>query len=104
MTQQVLELAAISRAPGSSEAQLLAASEAFQEAFLQGQKGFIRRDMVRKGDGQYLDVILWESRALADAAFEKAQSSPAVVAYFGHMQFDPEDMDSGVEHCALLAS
>lgn len=104
MSDQVLELAAIKLAPGSTEENLLSASDVFQREFLNGQDGFIRRDMVRKGDGTYLDVILWQSRAHADAVFERAQSSEAVGQYFGHMLIDPENMEAGVEHCALLKS
>lgn len=104
MTEQILEFAAIKLAPGSSEQDLLSASQVFQTEFLDNQDGFIRRDMVRKGDGTYLDVILWQSRAHADAVFERAQSSEAVGQYFGHMEIDPDNMDAGVEHCALLRS
>ena len=104
MAQQVLELATIKLAPGSTEADLLAASEVFQRQFLDGQDGFVHRDMVRKGDGTYLDVILWRSRTHADAVFENAQSSEAVGQYFSHMQFDPDNMEDGVEHCVLLKS
>ncbi len=104
MSDPVLELATIKLAPSSSEQDLLAASAAFQNAFLDHQDGFIRRDMVRKADGTYLDVILWRSRADADAVFERAQESEAVGQYFGHMQIDPESTDSGVEHCTLLSS
>ena len=104
MTDQVLELATIKLAPHSTEADLLTASKTFQEEFLNNQDGFIRRDMVRKGDGTFLDVILWESRAQADAVFERAQTSEAAGAYFGHMLMDADDMEDGVEHCVLVGS
>ena len=104
MTDQVLELATITLADGATEAQLLAASDHFQRAFLSGQDGFLRRDMVRRGDGTYSDVILWESRAHADAVFEKAQKSEACGAYFGLMKMDPDTMDEAVEHCTIMHS
>jgi hypothetical protein len=104
MTDQVLELAAITLAPGTSEADLLATSDAFQTGFLDNQDGFLRRDMVRKGDGTFLDVILWQSRAHADAVFEKAKSSEIVGKYFGLMQFDAESTEDPVQFHALLKS
>ncbi|MEY1554347.1 hypothetical protein AB3Y40_01815 [Yoonia sp. R2331] len=104
MTQTILELATITLADGKSEAELLRASEAFQSEFLDHQDGFLRRDMVRRADGTFTDIILWESRAKADAVFERAMQSEAAGGYFAHMKIDPEKMDEGVEHCAVLRS
>lgn len=104
MTDPIVEFAKIQLAPGCTEADLLAASETFQTDFLNGQEGFLRRDMVRKADGIYLDVILWQSRAHADAAFERAQNSDAAGNYFQQMQFDPEDTDAKPEYFPLVAS
>jgi hypothetical protein len=104
MTSAVLELATIKLAPHSAEADLLTASDAFQKQFLDHQDGFIRRDLVRKGDGIYLDVIFWKSRAHAEAVFARAQASEVASQYFAHMQFDPENMEEGVEHHNVLRS
>lgn len=43
--------AAASLRPGAGEADLLAASDALREAFLKLQPGFIRRAMLRAGEG-----------------------------------------------------
>jgi len=104
MSDRIIELALIKLAEGKTEHELIKASETFQEQFLSGQNGFVRRDLVRKEDGTYMDIILWESRAHADAIFEKAQKSEAVGMYFSLMDFDPENMAEGVEHCGLLTS
>jgi len=104
MTEQVLEIAYIHLAADSTEADLLAASDSFQQYFLSQQDGLIRRDMARKRDGIYVDVIVWQSRAHADAVFERAQSSEIAGQYFGHMQFDPENLEEGIEHHTLLKS
>ena len=47
MTEQVLEIAYIHLAADSTEADLLAASDSFQQYFLSQQDGLIRRDMAR---------------------------------------------------------
>ncbi|MGI9488274.1 MAG: hypothetical protein ACR2RF_20825 [Geminicoccaceae bacterium] len=104
MNDQVIELASIKLAAGRTEAQLIEASQAFQNGFLNAQDGFIRRDLVRKSDGNYMDIIHWQSRAHADAILEKAQSSDVVGEFFALMDIDPEKMDEGVEHCTLLGS
>jgi len=104
MSDRIIELASIKLAEGKTEHELIKASEVFQEQFLSGQDGFVRRDLVRKEDGTYMDIILWESRTHADAIFEKAQKSEAVGQYFSLMDFNPENMTEGVEHCGLLKS
>ncbi len=104
MNKQVIELATIKLAKDRTEDELISASEIFQNQFLKTQDGFIRRDFVRKGDGTYMDIILWQSRAHADAIFEKAKKSEVVGAYFSLMDFDPEKMDEGVEHFSVLKS
>lgn len=104
MSKKVIELASIKLAKSKTEDELIGASEMFQDQFLNMQDGFIRRDFVRKGDGSYMDIILWQSRAHADAIFEKAKKSKAAGQFFSLMDYDPEKMDEGVEHCALLNS
>ncbi len=104
MNDTVLELAPFKIKPTSAESDLLAASDTFQKAFLDKQDGFIRRDFVRKDDGTFVDVILWQSRAHADAVFEQAKSSDAAGAYFSHIHVDPENADPRVELCTVLRS
>lgn len=104
MSDRIIELASIKLAKGKTEHELIMASEVFQEQFLNGQDGFVRRDLVRKEDGTFIDIILWESRAHADSIFAKAQKSDAVGQYFSLMDFNPENMGEGVEHCGLLMS
>lgn len=102
MSEQILELATIKLAAEVSEADLLAASDQFQSEFLDQQDGFVRRDMVRTGKGAFLDVILWQTRAHADAVFARAQSSEVAGAYFSKMSFDGVDMDDAVAHYPVL--
>jgi len=44
---------------GVSEEQLIAASDAFEEQFVHGQPGVLRRDIVRYDDGRYADIVLF---------------------------------------------
>ncbi|MBB5514229.1 hypothetical protein FHS89_000227 [Rubricella aquisinus] len=104
MTDPILELATITLAPGVTEQELVTAAAAFQRDFLDHQDGFIRRDMIRREDGRFVDVILWESRVQADAVFQRAMASPVAGQYFSLMQMDPETAETGVEHCPVLCS
>ena len=102
MTEQIMEFAAYKLATGKSEAELLAASDLLERDFLAPQKGFLRRDLIRKDDGSYVDVIVWQSRADFAAAFELAKTSTAAAHYFAHMHVDPDAPHGGVEHAAML--
>ena len=104
MTHGIIELAQIKLANGKTEQDLVAASNAFQQDFLNGQDGFLSRDLVRRPDGSFLDVVRWESREKADAVFARAQKSEAAGQYFSVMTFDAESTDPGVEHCAIVGS
>ena len=104
MTQEIIELALIRLVAGKTEENLRQASEAFQNGFLSKQNGFVSRDMVRRKDGTYMDIIRWESQAQADAVFQRAQESKVARQYFSMMEFDPEKMEEGVEHCSLISS
>ena len=102
MTNKIIELAQITLADGKTEKDLALASTAFQRDFLNGQDGFLSRDLVRRPDGTYLDIIHWESRAKADAVFARAQASEVAGQYFSVMSFDAQSTGSGVEHCSLV--
>ena len=104
MTDKIIELAQFTLADGKTEQELVLASATFQRDFLNGQDGFLSRDLVRRSDGTYLDIIHWESREKADAVFARAQASEAAGQYFSVMSFDAKSAESGVEHCSLVGS
>ena len=87
---------------GVSEADLLAASDALQEAFLKHQPGFVHRETLRTGEGEYADLVHWRSREEAEAAMKKAAQSSACHAYFAVMEMDAQDAATGVAHYESL--
>jgi hypothetical protein len=103
MTGPTIELARIRLAPGVSEAELIAASDAFQADFLARQPGFVRRELLRASAGEYADLVHWRSAADASAVMALAASSPACAAYFGVMAMDSGDPSAGVSHFLSLA-
>ena len=99
----VIEWAPFRLADGVSEAALLDASEALQRDFLRHQPGFLGRELLRGPDGQWADLVMWESRAAAEAILPAIGESAACHAYFALMQgADTADPGAGVLHLARV--
>jgi|ETNmetMinimDraft_3_1059899.scaffolds.fasta_scaffold00926_9 hypothetical protein len=99
----MVEMAPIKLAAGRSEQDLLNASNAFQQDFLAAQPGFLRRELVKAPDGNYLDIVHWRSEADAQAIMAKIADSPACALFFSVMDMGDGDGTSGVEHFSSLA-
>lgn len=105
MKNQVIELASFRLKDSADEAALMAASDAMQEGFLKQQKGFVRRDLVKGADGQWADVVYWDSQESVDAAVQEAMNNPACFKYFELIQgVDHENVAEGVMHLRVLKS
>ena len=91
----VVEWAPFRVREGVSEAALLEASEALQRDFLAGQRGFVRRELLRGKDGQWVDLVYWENEETATAVIQAAAASPVCHAYF-HLMEGGDGMDPGV--------
>ena len=106
MTNPITVLAPIKLAAGKTEADLLAASDRYQKEFANDQPGLIRRELVRKGDGEYLDIVQFRSREDAEAIVEKEKESAACHAFFSVMDVDMDSADSsdGAEFLQSLAT
>lgn len=99
----VVEWAPFTLAQGVDEAALLAASDALQEAFLAGRPGFVRRELLRGSDGQWVDLVEWESEEAAARAVEDAARSEACFRYFRIMAgADQAEPGAGVLHFARV--
>ena len=95
----VIEWAPFRAAAGVSDEAIVAASEALQRDFLRHQPGFVRRELLRGADGQWVDLVQWRDQAAADAVVDAIGSSPACQAYFRLMDgADAADPAAGVLH------
>jgi hypothetical protein len=95
----VIEWAPFTVKPGVDAAELIAASEALQNDFLSQQRGFIRRELLKGQNGQWVDLAVWESRDAADHAVKNAAESPVCFQYFQLMaDADHDDPGAGVLH------
>ncbi len=81
----LVEWAPFKPAPGVTEADLLAASDAMERDFLAKQRGYIRRELLKARDGQWADLVYWEDQDAADQAMNAVGHSQACAAYFRRM-------------------
>jgi len=103
MGDTITILAEIKLAKGITEAELLAGSEKFQKEFAGKQPGLVRRELVRKGNGEYLDIVQFTSMAHAKALMEKEKTSSVCREFFALMDMGDGSGDmEGVEICQSL--
>ncbi|MDQ2692474.1 MAG: hypothetical protein M3Y68_10615 [Chloroflexota bacterium] len=94
---QIIEFAPFTLAEGVDEPTLFAASDALHTEFLSRQSGFIRRDLLKTGDGIWADIIYWDSRESVEHALQQAPSNPAALQYFQLMaNTSQEDTNGGM--------
>ena len=101
--EQVVEWAPFKLKEGVSDAELKQVSEQLQERFLTKQNGFVRRELLKKADGSWVDVVYWETKEDAEAAIQNAGSSEVCGEYFGLMEINGEpDAAEGVDHLEIV--
>jgi len=103
MSEMIVETAVIPFREGASEAELVAASDAFQTDFLNGRKGSLRRELLKQDGGGFLDLVHWESRAAADSVMEAAGDSEVFGSFFSLMETDHANPGEGVTHYRSVA-
>jgi hypothetical protein len=94
VSSAIVETAVITLRAGVSEADLIAASDTFQREFLNGRKGFMRRELLKlDGGGGYLDLLRWADNEAADAVNHEAGELPVCQAFFSLMENGPSQPD-----------
>ena len=104
MANPVTVLVPIKLAAGKTEADLLAASAKFQKEFVNSEPGIIRRELVQKSDGTYLDIVQFRSKEDAMAVIEKEKESVACHAFFSVMDLESEDEPGSIDFYQSLAT
>lgn len=103
MAHQIIEWAPFRLDPDTTEQRLLAVSDELQRQFLARQEGFVRRELLKKRDGEFVDLIWWSSLRAAEAAVASAANDPVCARYFALMQkTDHTDPGSGISHFLSL--
>ena len=86
--ETTVEWAPFVKAEGVTDQQLVAAATVVNSDFLILQKGFIKRDLVKKNSHEYADIIYWVSKTDAISAGGKVSSCVQCGEYFKLMKVD----------------
>lgn len=98
-----VEWAPFIKASGVTDEELIAKANVVNSDFLVGQKGFIKRELIKKDDNEYADVIYWESRSDGITAGEKVNSCVKCGEYFELMVMGAK-AGEGFSHYTILKS
>ncbi len=92
-----VQLAPIELREGVDESALLEASDAFQVNFVSKQKGIIRRDLLRRGDGSYADLVLFDNKEDVIRVAKIEATSQECLEFFKIMKTPDESLpDMGI--------
>ncbi len=69
-----VEWAPFIKAVGVTDAKLIEAADKVNTDFLSQQPGFINRELVKKTDTEFADILHWQTKADALAASDKIQN------------------------------
>lgn len=103
MTTAITLLAPIKLAAGKTEADLLIASDIFEKEFVSKEAGVVRRELVRKGDNEYIDIVQFRSMKDMEEVMEKEKTNPICHAFFAVMDLENMD-DSQMVVCPSIAT
>ena len=95
----VVEWAPFRLKPGVTEEHLVEVSARLQNEFLRRQRGFIRRELLKGAQDEWVDLVYWTDEESAQAVMPAIAGSTACRAYFDVMiGADPADPSGGVAH------
>ncbi|MDJ0640026.1 MAG: antibiotic biosynthesis monooxygenase [Paracoccaceae bacterium] len=100
MQSETVEIAQIRLRPGVTEEDFLAAFQRIVDGFVRQQPGFLKCELLKKDNGQFLDLVHWAARSDAVNALERSSKNDACLAYFRLLEADETDSNSGVEYLA----
>lgn len=92
--QPALEVVHFQSNPEVTDTQLLEAANNMLST-LQSWTGFIKRELVKVSDNQWIDVVHWADSEAAMAAQENAMKNEFCLAYFSLMTVSEEQMYHG---------
>ena len=104
MQQRTIEWAPFTLVEGATETQLLQASADLQTEFLARQPGFVSRELLRRSEREWCDLLYWESEQAVQAAMAKVADHPTCLRYFQLMETNHDDAHNGVQLFARRAA
>ena len=98
-----VEWAPFVKAINVTDEQLLEAADRVNLMFLAKQPGFIKRELIKKNDGEYADVIHWETKEDAESAGEMVFNCNECLGYFKMMDEElSTSAGAGFSHYSIL--
>jgi len=73
----IVEIAQFKLASGVTDEEFVKEAEAVQKNFLEKQSGYIDRELLKDRDGQWVDILHWNSMEEAQKAAEIMMKDPA---------------------------
>lgn len=99
----IVEWAPFVKAKGITDQQLIVAADRVNLEFLTRQPGFIKRELIKKSEMEYADVIHWNTKKEAVAAGEKVFNCGGCNEYFKLMDMEASaDAGKGFSHYEIL--
>lgn len=77
----IVEIAQFKLAKGVEEQGFLREADAVQKNFLKKQSGFIERELLKSGDGLWIDILHWNTMEEAQRASEAMLKDPACAEF-----------------------
>ena len=90
MKNLIVEVAQFKLATGVREEDFLREVEAVQKNFLEKQNGYINRELLKDKDGQWVDILHWNSMEEAQKAAEVMMGDPATQGFM--QKIDPSSV------------
>jgi len=87
----VVEWAPFIKAVDIPDPVLIHAADKVTSEFLTHQAGFIKRELVKKSDSEYSDIIHWNTKSDATAAANKVATCSVCSEYFELMNISESD-------------
>ena len=98
-----VEWAPFVKAAGITDQQLIAAADKVNSEFLASQPGFIKRELIKKNEAEYADIVYWRSQEDAISAGNKVSNSPVCGEYFQLMNMAASgSAGAGFSHYNIL--
>ena len=101
--ETAVEWAPFIKLPMVTEEELITKADAVNNDFLVKQRGFITRELIKKDDTEYADVVYWESRSDAINASAKVNTCTTCAEYFELMNMDL-NAGGGFSHYTIVKS
>lgn len=101
--ETAIEWAPFIKAPSVTDEQLIAKANDVNSNFLIKQKGFIKRELIKKDDNEYADVVYWETKNDAVTAGDKVNTCVKCGEYFELMKME-ETAGEGFSHYSIIKS